>query len=132
MPVFCGTDLIRVSRIKAAVERRGEPFLRRVFHESELMDCGWPEKPRMESLAGRFAAKEAVAKALGTGIGKNVRWTDIRVATPGPSQRPIVTLEGGADAWFQNLTHPGKASISVSISHDGDLAIAMCVISSDR
>lgn len=127
MPVSCGTDLISVSRIARAVEHHEGRFLARVFHESELHDCGWPDKPRMNSLAGRFAAKEAVAKALGTGIGKLVRWTDIRIISEMPSRKPTVRLEGAA---LDRLNTLEKPSISISISHDGDLALAFCVITS--
>ena len=127
MPISCGTDLISVSRIARAVEHHESRFLSRVFHESELLDCGWPDKLRMNSLAGRFAAKEAVAKALGTGIGKLVQWTDIRIVSEMPSRKPTVVLEGQA---LDRLNALGRASISISISHDGDLAIAFCVITS--
>lgn len=127
MPVSCGTDLISVSRIARAVKRHEGRFLSRVFHESELLDCGWPDKLRMNSLAGRFAAKEAVAKALGTGIGKGVRWTDIRIISQTPSRKPTVVLEGHALGLLNALE---RASISISISHDGDLAMAFCVITS--
>lgn len=127
MPVSCGTDLISVSRIARAVEQHEGRFLARVFHESELLDCGWPDKLRMNSLAGRFAAKEAVVKALGTGIGKGVRWTDIRIVSEKPSRKPTVKLEGQA---FDRLNALDRPSISISISHDGDLAMAFCVITS--
>ena len=127
MPVSCGTDLISVSRIARAVEHQGDRFLARVFHEAELLDCGWPDKLRMNSLAGRFAAKEAVAKALGTGIGQGVRWTDIRIVSEMPSRKPKVVLKGQA---LDRVNALDRASISISISHDGDLAMAFCVITS--
>lgn len=132
MPVYCGTDLIRVSRVARAVERLGGRFLERIYHESELISCGWPDRPRMNSLSARFAAKEAVAKALGTGIGQmGIMWTDIRVTSQSSEQgglygQPLVHLYGRAADRYNDLN---GQSISISMSHDGDLAIAFCVIS---
>lgn len=133
MPVYCGTDLIRISRIDQAIERHGIHFLQRIFHETELTDCGWPDHLRLNSLAARFAAKEAVSKALGTGIGPaGVAWTDIRVsrqkaAPDGLSGQPVILLSGQALDRYHDLN---GQSISISMSHDDDLAIAFCVISS--
>lgn len=122
----CGTDLIRISRVARALERQGERFAARIYAAGELADCGWPELPRMDSLAVRFAAKEAVAKALGTGIGPyGVRWTDIRVCRV-RGDAPRVTLHGGAARRYQELK---GQSISISMSHEADLALAFCVIS---
>jgi len=134
MAIACGTDLIRISRIERAVERLGIRFLERVFHESELTACGWPERLRMPSLAARFAAKEAVSKALGTGIWRQgVQWTDIRVGqkkedASQQTGQPIVHLFGNALNRYQEMS---GTSISISMSHDGDLALAFCVISYD-
>lgn len=134
MSITCGTDLIRVSRIDRAVERLGTRFLKRVFHESELTACGWPERLRMPSLAARFAAKEAVSKALGTGIWRQgVQWTDIRIGqrkedASQQTGQPIVYLSGKALKRYQEMN---GTSISISMSHDGDLALAFCIISYD-
>jgi holo-[acyl-carrier protein] synthase len=71
-----GVDLIEIERVRAAVEEHGERFLSRVYTKAEVRCCG----KRIESLAARFAAKEAVAKALGTGVWRSgVAWTDIEV-----------------------------------------------------
>lgn len=121
----CGIDLIRISRIAGALSRQGERFAKRIYDATELADCGWPEKPRADSLAVRFAAKEAVAKALGTGIGPyGVRWTDIRVVRV-PGDAPRVVLH---DAAARRFTELNGQSISISMSHDGDLALALCVL----
>ena len=134
MSIACGTDLIRISRIERAVTRLGSRFLERVFHESELKACGWPGALRMSSLAARFAAKEAVSKALGTGIWRQgVQWTDIRIGqkkddASQQTGQPIVDLFGKALSRYQEMN---GSSISISMSHDGDLALAFCIISVD-
>ncbi len=121
----CGTDLIRISRIARALERQGDRFAEHIYDPMELADCGWPERPRSDSLAVRFAAKEAVAKALGTGIGpQGVRWTDIRIVRV-PGDAPRISLQGGAARRYDELH---GQSISISMSHDGDLALAFCVL----
>jgi holo-[acyl-carrier protein] synthase len=136
MAVYCGTDLIRISRITRAVERLGTRFLQRIYHETELFGCGWPDYPRMNSLAARFAAKEAVAKALGTGIGPlGIQWTDIRVTVQSTqtdakiSGQPSIQLLGRAADRYNELN---GESISISMSHDGDLALAFCVFSTSQ
>lgn len=121
----CGTDLIRISRIARALERQGDRFAGRIYDPAELADCGWPERPRPDSLAVRFAAKEAVAKALGTGIGpQGVKWTDIRIVRV-PGDAPRISLQGSAARRYNELH---GQSISISMSHDGDLALAFCVL----
>ncbi len=126
--VRCGTDLIAVARVAQAAERLGQPFLDRIFTAAEQADCfpdgrytavGWT------SLAARFAAKEAAAKALGTGIGpRGVRWTDIAVVKPNGAT-PQIELAGAARAVFEES---GGSSISLSLAHDAGLAQAFCVI----
>lgn len=121
----CGTDLIRISRIARAFERQGERFGSRIYTASELADCGWPAKTRIDSLAVRFAAKEAVSKALGTGIGpRGVRWTDIQIVRI-TGDAPRVQLQGAAAQRYLELK---GQSVSISMSHDGDLALAFCVL----
>lgn len=125
----CGTDLIRISRIGRAMTQHGERFANRVYGAAELADCGWPERPRMDSLAVRFAAKEAVAKALGTGIGpRGVRWTDIEIKRV-PGDAPAVALHGAAAQRYHELK---GQSISISMSHEADLALAFCVLGCAR
>lgn len=116
-----GVDLIEVERITRAVQRHGERFLSRIYTPNELNEVG----DNMSSLAGRWAAKEAVAKALGTGIG-DVEWIEIEI-TRGPNKEPLLTLKGSAKriAEERNLT-----SWSLSISHTHEHAIAMVVAQS--
>lgn len=118
MQVRVGVDIVEVERIERAVARHGERFLRRVFSPRELDYCAG----RLASLAARFAAKEAVSKALGTGIGA-VRWRDIEVL-PDPGGRPVVHLHGEA----RRLVDPTCAGCEVSISHSRAYAVASAVV----
>jgi holo-[acyl-carrier protein] synthase len=115
---YPGVDAAEVSRIAHAVERWGRRFLDRVYTEGEQQYCGL----KMQRLAGRFAAKEAISKVLGTGI-RYVHWRDIEIL-PGPMGKPTVTLYGRADAVATRL---GLGPIAISITHTGDLAIAFAV-----
>jgi holo-[acyl-carrier protein] synthase len=118
--VAVGTDIVRIARLQRNAETLGDTFLRRSFTDRELEICAG----RAESLAGRWAAKEAVMKALGAGIGE-VALTDIEIDR-GDSGRPAVRLSGtaAARAGSWGLTH-----WDVSISHDGEYAIAVAVAS---
>lgn len=111
-----GVDLIEVSRIEAAVERYGERFLRRIFTSRELSLV----HGRAESMAARFAAKEAVAKALGVGIGE-VSWLDVEVLS-GPNRQPELHLHDNAARIAAEL---GLTRWAISLSHSQEFAIAM-------
>jgi holo-[acyl-carrier protein] synthase len=111
-----GVDLIEIPRIAGAVERHGERFLRRIYTSRELSLVGG----KIESLAARFAAKEAVAKTLGSGIGE-VSWLDIEVLR-GPNNQPELHLHGAAKKIAKKL---GLKTWSISLSHTKDFAIAM-------
>jgi holo-[acyl-carrier protein] synthase len=101
-----GTDLVYVPRLATQIEELGAAFLDRVFTPAELADCGG----RVEALAARWAAKEAVLKALGWEL-QDVALTDIEVIGPG---RPRVLVPG--------------YDLDVSLSHDGDYALAVVVV----
>jgi holo-[acyl-carrier protein] synthase len=116
-----GVDLIEIERVRSAVERHGTRFLTRVFTAGELLDC----HERIESLAARFAAKEAVAKALGTGIWRHgVDWTDIEVRRDAESGAPALALHNAAAHHSANLS---LTTWSISLSHDRTHAIAFVV-----
>ena len=120
-----GVDLIEIERVQRAVARHGARFLQRVYTATERQDC----QQRMESLAARFAAKEAVAKALGTGIWRHgVEWTDIEIVRDPTSGAPQLQLHGAAAAHAQQM---GLTEWSVSLSHDQERAIAF-VVALDR
>jgi holo-[acyl-carrier protein] synthase len=120
-----GVDLIEIARIARAVERWGERFARRVWTPAERAYCAG----RIQSLAVRWAAKEAAAKALGVGLrglgsaSAGVAWTDIEVGRD-PSGRPWLVLHGAAAERAASL---GIAEWSLSLSHSGGLAIALVV-----
>ncbi|OQA44552.1 MAG: Holo-(acyl-carrier-protein) synthase [Chloroflexi bacterium ADurb.Bin325] len=117
-----GTDLVEVARIARAIDRHGARFLRRVFTPAELAACGGAEPGaalRVESLAARWAAKEAVAKALGTGIG-HVAWLEIEVLQNGDGC-PGLQLHGRAAAL---AAEKGLTRWALSLAHDGGLALA--------
>lgn len=115
-----GVDLIEIARIDDAIARHGDRFLQRVFTAAELSLCAG----RTESLAGRFAAKEAAAKALGTGIWRGgVAWTDIEVLRAA-SGEPVLELYAAAANRAATL---GVDQWSLSLSHDRTHAIAFVV-----
>ncbi len=117
-----GVDMVDCRRLAAAIERHGERFLRRVFTEAELDYCRG-KKRRLEHLAGRFAAKEAVLKVLGTGWQGGINWTDIEV-TNEPSGQPRVRLSGRC----RDIARRKRlGEILVSISHIETHAIASAV-----
>jgi holo-[acyl-carrier protein] synthase len=113
-----GVDLIENIRIQEAIERHGERFLKRIFTESEQRDC----HGRIPSLAARFAAKEAVSKALGCGIG-DVSWLDIEIQVDGKNA-PYLSLHGEGE---RLANHLGLTTWSVSLSHTEGHAIAFVV-----
>ena len=116
-----GVDSIEIDRLTRAVDRFGARFLQRVFTPNELADCG----QRVESLAGRFAAKEAAAKALGTGLWREgIGWTDIEIRRDGATGAPSLVLHGAAAAHAADL---GLAEWSLSIAHDRSRALAFVV-----
>lgn len=113
-----GVDLIEIDRFESAFKRHGTRLLNRVFTENEISDA----KGRIESLAVRFAAKEAVSKALGTGIGK-VAWCEIEIIK-GQDQEPILKLHGNAQQLAIEL---GIETWSISLTHTRELALAFVV-----
>jgi len=125
MVIGVGTDLMEIARIAHSVDRFGERFLRRVFTPREIEYCR-RKKNAAESLAARFAAKEAGAKALGTGISRGVGWLELEV-TRAPGERPILDLTGRAAARARSL---GVAHISLSLTHSRDVALAVVIMES--
>jgi holo-[acyl-carrier protein] synthase len=118
MKLRTGVDLIEIERIVQAITRSGERFLTRVYTQCELDEFG----ENMASLAARFAAKEAVSKALGCGIGE-IRWQEIEVLG-GPRAEPILILHGKAQSIAKEL---GLTTWSLSLSHTKGHAVAMVV-----
>jgi holo-[acyl-carrier protein] synthase len=125
MIVGLGVDITLVDRIEAAIARRGRALLERVFTPSEIAYCE-KHRNRAERFAGRFAAKEAAMKALGTGWARGVRWVDIEVVRE-PSGKPTLKLSGATRAIADQL---GVKNISVTITHDGNTALAQVIFES--
>ena len=128
-----GNDIIDIRRIEASLERFGDRFIGRVFTEterarSERRTTG-RHNPRAASYAKRFAAKEACAKALGTGLRRGVFWRDMGVVNL-PSGQPTMTLTGGALKRLQVLTPAGYAPhIALTMTDEYPMAEAVVILS---
>jgi holo-[acyl-carrier protein] synthase len=122
-----GNDIIDIRRIEAAIERYGERFLNRIFTDVERAKSDRRQQ-RAASYAKRFAAKEACAKALGTGMADGVFWRDMGVVNL-PSGRPTLVLTGGAQRQLARLTPDGyEARIDLTITDDFPQAQAIVII----
>lgn len=120
MLVGTGVDLIEIDRIADSIDRYGDHFLHRIFTLAEIDYC-LRKKNAAESFAARFAAKEAAAKALGTGIQRGVAWREIEVRRI-PGERPTIHFTGRASERAERL---GVRHASLSLTHSRDLAMAM-------
>lgn len=123
MIIGMGTDLAEVDRIQRSVDRYGERFLTRVYTAREV-EYSMRKRNYAERLAGRFAAKEAGMKAIGTGWRMGVTWKDFEVVNQ-PSGRPTLLLTGVAAAIAENL---GVRAISLSLTHTSNVALAVVVL----
>ncbi|HTP82368.1 MAG TPA: holo-ACP synthase [Alphaproteobacteria bacterium] len=128
MIIGIGSDLIDIRRIEATLQRFGPRFIERIFTPLER-EKSERRANRAESYARRFAAKEACAKALGTGLRRGVFWRDMGVVNL-PGGRPTLQLTGGALARLNALLPPGtEARIDVSLTDEPPLAQAVVIIS---
>ena len=128
MIIGIGSDLVDVRRIERTLARHGERFVTRIFTPVERAKAE-KRRNRVETYAKRFAAKEACAKALGTGLRAGVFWRDMGVVNL-PSGRPTMKLTGGALMRLQSITPEGcEARIDVTITDEGPIAQAFVVIS---
>ena len=118
-----GIDVIEVERIEEAVEEFGERFLERIFTGGERDYCGRQKRPEIH-YAARWAAKEAVSKAFGTGIGPELGWTEIEVVRR-ESGEPVLVLSGKAKAFAENL---GIREVKISLTHAKHYAAANAVV----
>src|SRR6202043_1104239 len=122
------SDICDARRIAAVLERHGEKFLDRIFTATERAKAD-RRRNRVETYAKRFAAKEACAKALGTGLRAGVWWRDMGVVNL-PSGRPTMELTGGAKRRLQAITPKGyEARIDLTITDEGPTAQALVIIS---
>ncbi len=122
MIVGSGTDLTEVVRIREAIGRYGDRFVRRIYTDREI---AYVERKanRFERYAARFAAKEAGRKALGTGWRRGVHWKDFEVANL-PSGRPTLLLHGEAERIAEEM---GVKQISLSLTHTGETGMAFVI-----
>ncbi len=127
MIIGLGSDLIDIRRIEKTLERHGARFIERIFTQTEQQKSEG-RKQRAASYAKRFAAKEACAKALGTGLTHGVFWRDMGVANL-PSGKPTMRLTGGAKARLDAITPKGlEAVVHLTITDDFPLAQAFVII----
>jgi holo-[acyl-carrier protein] synthase len=128
MIIGLGSDTIDIRRIERSIERYGDRFLNRIFTDMERAKSD-RRRLRAASYAKRFAAKEACAKALGTGLSQGVFWRDMGVVNL-PSGKPTIALTGTAARHLERLTPQGcRAQIDVSLTDDFPLAQAIVIIS---
>lgn len=127
MPVIAnGFDLIETRRIRKILDRFGDRFLKRCYTLDERSYCLARCDP-VPGLAARYAAKEAVSKALGTGIARGITWKDIEI-TKKPGEMPHIRLHGGA---LERFSRQGGGTIHLSLTHLKDLAGAVVLIESE-
>jgi holo-[acyl-carrier protein] synthase len=126
-----GSDIIDIRRIEKTLARFGDRFIQRIYTDREQARAERRPDQRAATYAKRFAAKEACAKALGTGLKQGVFWRDMGVANL-PSGQPTMRLTGGAARRLERLTPPGHvAHIHVSLTDDYPLAVAFVIISAE-
>ena len=118
-----GIDLVEVDRIETARERHGERFLDRIFHPAETAYCLSHKIPG-PFLAARFAAKEAISKAFGTGIGAQLGWRDMEIGRK-DSGEPFVILHGKG---LELLARRGARCVHITLSHTGKHATAAAIL----
>ncbi len=122
MIVGLGTDIIEIVRIGEMIERHGEAFLTRIYTPDEITYCQ-RRKHANEAFAGRWAAKEAVMKVLGTGFVRGIGWQDIEILNQ-KSGQPFVNIRGGAGEHAEQL---GISEILITISHCRTFATATAI-----
>jgi len=122
-----GIDLVDCARIESSIERFGDRFLQRIFTEGEI-DYSKSMKFPARHFAARFAAKEALSKAFGTGIGKAMGWRDLDVRKK-ESGEPYVVLSGGAEKMARER---GVTKVWISLSHTDESGMATIVLEAER
>jgi len=120
-----GIDIIEVARIRSSMERFGDRFLQRILCPEEIAYCFTFKSPPPR-VAARFAAKEAISKAFGTGIGRHLAWHDMEIRHE-ESGKPFVLLHGAA---VQLISDRGGKLVHVSLSHTDNYAAAIAVLES--
>lgn len=124
MNLFCGVDMIEVMRIKDAIDRYGKRFVEKIFTQEEINYCENRKSQKYQSYAARFAAKEAVSKALGTGFSRMVTLRGIEVVNS-ESGKPHIVFHGKTKDYFEKI---GGISVDISLTHTKDYATAFAVL----
>ncbi|NLC87998.1 MAG: holo-ACP synthase [Clostridiaceae bacterium] len=121
----CGTDIIEVKRVQEAIESLGEKFINKIFTPSEILYCNNKQKMKYQHFAARFAAKEAIFKAISELLNDKyeITWTDVEIL-PDENKKPRV--------YFLNNKHLKIKQIDISLSHIQEYATAMCVVLSEE
>lgn len=127
MRIYCGVDMVEIQRIRNSIDKFGQSFLRKVFTQREINYCESRKAGRYESYAARFAAKEAVSKALGTGFTRGVSLKGIELVAA-KEGKPKAVLHGTAREKYIGM---GGRSIDISITHCRDYATAFAVLLAD-
>ena len=122
-----GTDIVEIARIERVLDRYGDQFCDRVYTADDLLLAGG-KRGRLAFFAGRWAAKEAAAKALGCGIGGDCAFTDIGIVND-DAGRPVLNFSGAA---ARTAAAAGVREIRVSISHEARYAVATVILSGDE
>jgi len=122
--ILCGVDIVEIERIKKSFESVGLPFRDKVFTQKEIEYCESKKIAKYQSYAARFAAKEAVSKAFGTGISNGLGWKNIEILNNEYGKPYVVLLDSAKDM----LHEIGAESMSISISHCDNYAVAYVVI----
>ncbi|NLW03567.1 MAG: holo-ACP synthase [Clostridiaceae bacterium] len=128
MGVLAGIDIVEIERIRRAMDKSGDAFIRRVYTPGEIEYCESRGTARVSSYAARFSAKEAVSKALGTGISQGVSFQDIEVVNDA-NGKPRVILYGEAQKRFRSLN---GVSMDISLTHSRKYAAAYAVIQTEK
>lgn len=124
MQVYCGVDMIEIKRMKKAIEKHGRSILEKVFTPDEISYCENRKSMKFQSYAARFSAKEAVSKALGTGISSGISFRDIEI-TVTETGKPQVVFHGRAKEIFGRIK---GVSADISLTHTQDYACAFAVL----
>lgn len=124
MVIGTGIDVVEIERVARSIERYGSRFLERVYTTGEIAYCQRKRRNAAESFAARFAAKEAGAKALGTGIGFGVTWRELEVGRE-PAGQPLLLLHGRAAEIAASL---GVRRSSLSITHTRTQSMALVIL----
>ncbi|HEY8420793.1 MAG TPA: holo-ACP synthase [Thermoclostridium sp.] len=124
MNIYCGVDMVEIKRIKDSIEKYGNSFIEKIFTPGEINYCESRRKQKYQSYAARFSAKEAVSKALGTGIAKGVTLKDIEVRVS-DTGKPHIVLYNKAMELYEEM---GGVSMDISLAHTKDYATAFAVL----